>query len=161
MKEKWSKFICKSKISDFLLDEIESELKGKQLGFEIFTKEVESKQDFEELDKSLEDLKQVISKDLFAKVEEEVKEISQDLKWTSTKRGKYVMEVNNWIQSFYSEFRKNPDFENVFIGGHSKRLVIFLTGKIKNQELNEQIEKFIISKSPPFKILNQIKILEV
>ncbi|MFT5890705.1 MAG: hypothetical protein ACI9Y7_000798 [Dokdonia sp.] len=91
---------------------------------------------------------------------EEQVEIKSDLKWIGSKRGKYVIEINDWAQNFYSEFRSNKEFEDILIGAHSERMIIFLTGKIKGKDTFEKLLNYIVSKNPPFKLVSKIEIIE-
>lgn len=160
---KWSDFLCKASISKFLIEDVKKESKGKEvpaLLLESISKEVKTKNDFKELEKSIRLLKEYISAELYNAIKEEQGEIKSDLKWIGTRRGKYILAINNWLQVFHNEFRSYKEFEDVLIGGHSERLVVFLVGKVKTKEAHDKLLSYVNSKKPPYKLFTQIEILE-
>ncbi|MEP0262430.1 hypothetical protein [Dokdonia sp.] len=157
---KWSDVLCKTTISTHVLEEIQKECKSKiTVSFlESISKDIKNESDFEELERNVKQLKKSISKELFNTVLEELTEIKEDLIWIGSKRGKYIAEINDWAQNFYSEFRLHIEFEDILMGGHSERMVLFLTGKIKGKDAFEKLLQYMESKNPPYKILSHIEI---
>ena len=157
---KWSNSLCRVSISKHLIDEVKKEYEGDFFLslLNSMSKDIKNRNDFKELGKNVNQLKGYISEESFRMILEEQTEIKNDLKWIGSKRGKYILEINDWVQSFYSEFRSNKEFEDVLIGGHSERMVVFLTGKIEGKDTFEKLLNFIESKKPPHKLLFQIEI---
>ncbi len=162
MNAKWSESLSKSTISDFLIDDIvnrsSAEIPSKII--ESLRIVVENKNDLKQLKKGISKLKPHISKDLYVEIQDEFKEIKEDLHWVGSKRGQYITKINDWIQPFHSEFNSFKEFEGVMIGGHSDKMVVFLTGKITDNKTYQKLINYVASKNPPFKVFTKIVITE-
>ncbi len=160
MSTKWSKLLCKSQVSSYLLKEVARALDRNQPNsvVEDLSIKVESKTDLTKLRKTIRELKVLVPEDLYSYLEEEIDGISEDFKWGSTKQGKYVKEVNDWLQPCYSEFRLFAKYENTYIGGHSEKMVAFVTGKVDSKEIYNDLMNYVISKNPPYKVLVKVTI---
>lgn len=156
----WKKLLCKNSISEYLIDEIEKNWQGKvnKTILESFSEKIEEKRDLSELKKSIDRVDEFISKELKRQLLSEYKEIKMDLKWIGSDRGKYIIEFNEWFQEFHTEFSTIKKFENIMIGGHSEKKVIFITGKLNSEKNYENLLEYIKEKKPPFKLLMEIKI---
>ncbi len=159
---KWSTILCKNSISKHLLEEIKNEGNNNLTlsVFNVISTEINDQNDFKNLKEAIPYLKDHLSEGLYNAILEEQEEIQKDLKWISTKRGKYILAINNWQESFYTEFRSKHEFDNVFIGGHAARMVIFLTGKVDGKDTFDDLLTYVNSKNPPYKLLIQIEIME-
>lgn len=104
--------------------------------------------------KKLQDLKNSIDETLFELVIEELKEIQEDLVWSKSERGKYILKINDWFDSFKDEFRSIKEYDNIYIGGHPDILCIIVTGKI-NEHNRDDLMQFLVEKEPPYKLKTQ------
>ena len=159
---KWSNSICKTSISKYIIDELIQEYK-KEIDSSILQSislDIKDKVEYKELERAIKELKNKIREELYLAILEEQTEIKEDLQWIGTRRGKYIVEINNWQEGFYSEFRSKEEFENILIGGHTDRMVVFVTGEVNNREQYQRLLDYINSKKPPFKLLTQIEIVE-
>ena len=157
---KWSKMLVKDEISDFLIEQIESDISNLTIDeLNIIRKKVESIDDVKLLKKIIIENKQKLTESLFEELIEEITEITSDFKWQKTKRGKNVIYINDWTQEFYSEFRSFEKFENVYIGGHSENEnVIFITGKVNKENDMTELIDYINSKKPKLELLFKVEI---
>jgi len=156
----WSNLLCKSSISSFIIDDIIEECENKIPAGLIQSLQtiVKNKEDFKLLKTSVAELKPSISEGLYEVIKEELREIKEDTQWVKTKRGQYVSKLNDWLQPFHSEFNAIKEFEKVYIGGHTEKIVVFVTGKVRTEESYERLVNYVSSKNPPFKMFVQVEI---
>lgn len=156
----WRSFLIKESFSSELIEDLADQLDKETLSsLEDF--KCTSKESLVLLKKFASKVKRMAKGDLLEDFMEEAAEIKDDFKWLSTKRGKYVVAMNEWVETFFSEFRSFPEFENVMIGGHSEKLVVFVTGKVADLTTHKKLAAFIQAKAPPFKLLDAVAIGEM
>ena len=159
MTQTWSEFLYKSSISDFLIEEVTEQLgKKKQPVPKDITIQAHSKTDVSKLKKAIQSIEEQLSHDLANTLMHELDEITEDQKEASTRRGKYIMDINDWAQPFYPEFRSISEFEDAYIGGHTREMVVFISGKVDSQESYDKLVKYVESKKPPYKVLAKVTI---
>lgn len=157
--QKWSSLLCKVSISKDIVEEVERECKESSSSLiESISKDVKDKGEWKQLAQAIKQLETIAPTELFNMILQELEEIKEDLSWIGTKKGKYIAAINDWQQNFYSEFRSKKEFENIFIGGHSQRMVVFLTGILNTTKEYERLLDYVKSKNPPFKLLSQVQI---
>ncbi len=159
---KWSDFLCKSSLSPYLIECIEEEYTS-SLPDSLITSlsaKIENKNHLKAIKTHIKQIKKHISKKLYEEITEELQEIKEDLKWNKSDRGKYVSEVQNWAQSFHAELKSQEIYENVIIGGHTERKVVFVVGQVKDQATYEQLLNYIKTKQPPYKLFEKIEIIQ-
>ncbi len=95
---------------------------------------------------------------LYEDLIDELNEIRDDLRWSNSKSGLYVIELNKWVESFYDDLNDLIQSSRLVVGGHAEKKVVLITGRKSSQkELNDLVE-FLESKRPPFPIY--IELLE-
>ena len=62
---------------------------------------------------------------------EELDEIESDLKFASSRRGKFVLFANDWAQEIYATLRKNKRLASIAMGPHSEQERIVVHGTLK------------------------------
>lgn len=65
---------------------------------------------------------------------EELAEIESDLKFAKSRRGKFILFVNDWAQCLYKEVRTKPCFDNIIAGSHMEKEVIVIAGTVSKHE---------------------------
>ena len=60
----------------------------------------------------------------------ELKEIAEDLAFAASRRGTFVLFVQDWAQTFHAALRRNKDFDNLFIGAHAEKETIVAQGSV-------------------------------
>lgn len=156
----WKSFLVKTEFSPSGVEECGRYISGlEQVAWLAeLKKSVDSPADLKKLRATAKSLKPLFPPELFASLEEEVREIAEDAKWAKTERGRYVCAINEWADPVLPEFRKRAEFCNVAIGGHAKREVVFASGFVESQEAFRELLSFIRSKSPPFKVATDVRI---
>jgi hypothetical protein len=84
---------------------------------------------------------------------EELAQIRADNRWLGTKRGRYVMAVNLWLETFHREFRSRAEFAKVQIGAHTEKEVVCIAGSVRSQQVLDELLTYVASKNPPYKLL--------
>lgn len=92
-------------------------------------------------------------------LQDEISEIKTDAKWIGTKRGRYVLAINQWAEGFHREFRSRPEFTDAYLGGHVSSQVVVVTGKVRSQQVLEELLAYVASKDPPFKLLVKVTVV--
>lgn len=119
---------------------------------------VDSPANLKKLRATMKKVKPLLPSELFASMEEEMREIAEDARWAKTERGKYVCAINEWADPILAEFRKRAEFCNVSVGGHAKREVVYASGFVESQEVFRELLTFIHASSPPFKVSTDVRI---
>lgn len=155
----WKSLLIKESFSTELIEELTDHLDQETLasleGFRC-----SSDESLIELKEILSKVKRMAAEDLLEDFKEEAAEIKDDFKWLSTKRGKYIVAINEWLETFFGEFRSFPEFENVVIGGHTEKQVVFVSGTVADLPTHKRLAAFIQAKAPPFKLLDAVVIGE-
>ena len=63
-----------------------------------------------------------------------------------------------WAEGFHREFRSRPEFADACLGGHVDKQVVFVTGKVRSQQVLDELLAYVASKEPPFKLLVEVTI---
>ena len=150
--------VVKKQISEHLVDEVREECGADFEVPSILEATIDSKTDMKALKDAIKAMKPRLSEDLLEALREECQEIADDLKWIGTKRGNYIMRINEWVEPFHAEFRAMKQYDDVIMGGHSSRQVVMLSGKVKTKRILKQLVKYIESKGPPFKLLLDVTV---
>lgn len=157
---KWSSILVKNEISTFLLDDLKEYFKDIPLNeLEIISQKIINKKSLKLVKKVIIDNKKNISKLLMENLLEEISEIKEDLEWKSTSKGKSIIYINDWVQLFFTEFRLNEKFEDVYIGGHTENKdLIYVYGKVKTEADKISLLDYINSKKPELKLMINVQI---
>ena len=79
---------------------------------------------------------------------EDLDEIEDDLKFAESRRGKFVLFVNDWVQILYKDLRKSENSNDIVVGPHVDSELILVHGEVKESSHLRQIIK-LISALPP------------
>ena len=162
MSQPWSESLVRSSFSGWLIDDAIRESKGAIASDveALLRTPAEKKSHVSELRKALGAVKPLISKETFETLKEELDEIREDFSWAKSKRGQYVSEIQDWVQTFHAELRAQGKFDDLYVGGHESLEVVYVVGKAdSNVVLNELIE-FLSEKNPPRKIMTKVTVAE-
>ncbi len=152
--------ILQTSLSDFLVDEA-VEVLGSEMdaGTEaILRRTVEAKSEVTALRKAVRSIKKGIPEGLYESINEELAEIAEDFTWKKSGRGKYVMEINDWVAGFHADIGKEPRFEGLMVGGHAELEVVYVVGKATDQQCLDDFILFLQGHDPPRKILTNVLI---
>jgi hypothetical protein len=154
---KWKTLIVKECLSEILIDDIRTKIEEQDLN--TLRKAVcTSKADIRKLEAAAKRVRKQLDPDQWNDLKREIQEIKEDNRWIGTKRGKYVLAINEWVEPFHREFRAITQFEDAFIGGHAEKESVYVCGKVSNQRDYDDLLEFVESKNPPFKVIADVKI---
>lgn len=155
MNKQLSSIVAKDRISENLLCEIREELNGNPItnNLAFLDNSIGSRKKLIESKKMLQDLKDILSETVFSTAIQEIEEIENDGSWNITDHSVYISEINDWASTFYTEFCGMSLFDGIVLGCHSEREVVYITGKMSNQDCRSQLIQYITSKQPPRKLL--------
>jgi hypothetical protein len=153
----WKSLLIKESFSPELIEEL-AEYLDKETLTSLGDFRCISKESLVEMKAIQSKVRRMATEDLLEEFKEEANEIKDDFKWLPTKRRQYIVSLNEWLETFFGEFRSFPEFENVAIGGHSEKQVVFVTGKVADLPTHQRLSAFIKAKVPPFKILDAVAI---
>lgn len=145
-----SKILVKTTFSNALLDEL-CEVLDYSLIKNLSIKFVDKK-DFRSIKEIVTSVKKYISDDLYFQLQQELNEIKEDYVWKNSKRGEYILNINEWYETFREDFNSLLKYENVYIGAHENIEAVFVTGKLKKQDDENDLIEFLKNKQPPYKL---------
>ena len=156
---KWSEHLTQDTLSGHLIQEMLSHLSEGQaeLIAELSTP-CDNKRDISAKRRIVKKVASSIPDCVLQEVLDELDEISKDIGWKKSPRGKYISAINDWVQPFHSEIRSNPRFDSLAVGGHVKHEVVFVAGKAENQNDLDELLKLLAEHNPPYKILVDVKV---
>lgn len=141
--------LLQNKLDDLLLDElfaIDSSFKEEA----ILSKAIYTKEEVKKLEGFFKENKSRIRPGLYNDCMEEVKEIKDDIKWSTSADGKIVLEIERWIAHAREKLATHSNGHNIFVGRSfvdPKALIV--GGIIKNEQELAGIKQFIESENPP------------
>lgn len=152
LKEKSIQFtieMVQKRLDDFLIHEIlETDTKFKEA--EILFKDIESKKDVNTLKDFFKLNKSKLSKDLYESCMEEVREITSDLKWSSSKQGIVVQNLEAWVINARKDLASVDEFKTIFIGRSMIDPTLLIISGVLDSELQiEKLKEEIEHLNPP------------
>src|SRR5688572_25874496 len=118
LKEKSIQFtmpLVQTRLSDELLKRI-IEINDEFSKVEILSKDIETQNTIHNLKRFLELNRHEFTKDLIEDFKEELKEISDDLKWKNSKVGKAVLLLEKWVLDTRAFLDQQIEFKMVLVG---------------------------------------------
>lgn len=136
---RWSEFLVKTRIDDSVFELSESVDALERQRIEkmrfwcegVFTdkervKKVRDKVKRAKMQKPRAD----VVEDVADAILEELDQITEDLKFAKSRRGKFILFVNDWTQELYKTFRKDSRFDDLIVGVHGDHERIVVTGRV-------------------------------
>ena len=160
--KKWSESLVQTALSDDLVERVIEE-GGEAIDqkvVEVLRSSIEAKADIAALRKVVRSFQKAVSAECRDQLKWEIEEMAEDITWKKSDRGRYVAEINDWVQGFHVEMRKDSRFEDLCVGGHAKMEVVFIVGKANTQEDLEAFVRLIEENDPPRKILINAQLKE-
>ena len=158
---KWSDNLIRIKFSDHLVEEaISDSTKTVPMKIkEALRISCETPKDANALRKALKSIQLIVPDDIYESLHEELDEIIGDISWSKSERGKYVIEINEWVQNFYTTLRSDHRFDDILIGGHAKMHVLYIAGGISSHENLNELMMLVNNNQPPYKIHTNVRIV--
>jgi hypothetical protein len=157
MAEKWRTLLVKESISDGLIDALEAKVDAKIVA-QFRTLAGRSPQELKTLESLIAKVRKYIDAEHHESLRDELQEIKEDNRWLGSKRGRYVLAINSWVHSFRADFVGLAKFSDVVVGGHAKKEVVFVCGKVASKRDYDDLLAYIESKRPPFKVLVEVTV---
>lgn len=160
MAEEWRSLLVKESISGWLIDALEAKVDAKIVA-QLRTITCRSRQELKALESLIRDVRKSVDIEHYESLRDELREIREDNRWLGSNRGRYVLAINSWIQSFHADFISLAKFSDVMLGGHATKEVVFVCGKVATQRDHDDLLAYIQSKRPPFKVLVQVAVRRI
>ena len=160
MPQPWSKSLVRSSFSEWLVDDAIREANGAIApeAEALLRTSAEKKSQVSELKKALSAVKPLISTGTYEALHEELAEIREDFSWAKSNRGKYVLEIQDWVQTFHADMRSQKRFEGLYVGGHESLEIVYVVGKAASVEVVDELVAFLHKRNPPRKIMTKVTI---
>lgn len=141
--------MVKKRLDDFLIAEmVDTDDTFKEA--KILFKDIETREDLKILKEFIKLSKSKLSSDLYENCVEELREITDDLKWSNSKEGMKVMKLEEWVINARKHLQNFDEFKNVFIGRSlMDPLVLRISGVLDNESQKEKLKEVIKQLNPP------------
>jgi hypothetical protein len=152
---KWSEALTKTKIDQALFDDFELTPTEKPFFVELrnlCSTPIDSLNRVTEIKTAIKELLagrklSTNARELVSVLKEELAEIASDLRFAKSRRGRYVLFVQDYVQLLYRTLRQDSRFAEVYVGGHVEREIVMVGGEVRNKADLETL-KSIISAHP-------------
>jgi hypothetical protein len=159
---KWSECLIKRRVDEFLFDPEPSdtvdglaqlaELRG------LCGEELTSPQSCAGLRAALKDFtaarrpsKRVRA--VLAEVREALREISSDLRFAASARGRFVLFCNDYVQELYKTVRVRADFADVSAGAHISREALVVSGHVRDEGVLGELRAILDAQPPGVEVI--------
>jgi hypothetical protein len=141
--------MVKNRLDDFLIDEIiETDDEFKEA--KILFNDIENNADLKILKGFFKLNKRKLSKELYENCIEELREITSDLKWSKTKEGIQVLNLEEWVINARTSFADFDEFKTIFIGRSMiDPTLLIISGVLGSGLQEEKLKEKIKYLSPP------------
>ena len=140
--------LVQKKLDDLLVSRI-IEIDDSFKEIEILFKEIRSKEDLKSLKDFFKHNISRLPKDLYEDCSEELKEITDDLKWSKSKQGIEVLNLEEWVNNTRKHLVEFEEFKAVFIGRSLIEPTLLIVSGVLNNESHEAILKEKINQLNP------------
>ena len=73
-------------------------------------------------------------KELLSAIKEELAEIASDLRFAKSRRGRFVLFVQDHMQALYRTLHADTRFNDIYVGPHVEREVVMVAGTVQSQK---------------------------
>ncbi len=154
----WASFLTQTQIAEHVLDEVRDDAKTPIPDNLIAALriQVSDAKTLKQLRAAVKEVKPFLSSEMRRVLQDELRDIADDVAYLKTDRGKTQLVLNRWLQPWYKEaIRSNPLFDDVLIGGHAEKpFTVFLTGEVESKEVEDQLLELVTKAKPPFPVEN-------
>jgi hypothetical protein len=164
---KWSEAIVKSEISRWIFDPREGLSEAERVRItglrDVCTGPITSKERIAAIRAAARDLRAQgrlsrAEREIFEAVMAELKEIAEDIRFRSSKRGRFVLEMNDRIQQVYGVIRQDSRFADVMIGIHPSREELIAHGRVDRPEDLDELRSIIAAANLPLLLQYQVRV---
>ncbi len=155
-------------ISELLRTDLNDDLKNRLLNLDnpeieklVALFPIQSKTQISAIKDLSNDIKEILPKNLFEETQDEVKEICDDYKWLNSKRGKLILQIEEWIKE--ARLCVTIDFpsEYIYIGrSFIEPVSLIVGGYVKDLNTKTLVESYFSNMVPPIAIEYKITVYE-
>lgn len=102
--------------------------------------------------------KALLGVEIYADLKEELEEISEDLRWSKSSKGKLVLAANTFAEIVCIQLRNHGKFNSVFIGAHPNEMQIMVTGKVEDASVYRDLIALLHGFPAPYPVSERVTI---
>jgi hypothetical protein len=154
---KWSEWLIKRSVDDFLFDPQPSDTAEDMALLaelrRLCCRELTSLESVRQLRAELKGFSNSHSfsermRDVLDDVRGELKEIADDVRFAGSPRGRFVLFCNDYVQDVHKIIRSQPKFADAYIGAHVDREAVVVAGHVADEAALHEL-RAIINTHPP------------
>jgi len=164
---RWSEALVKETVSQSLLDadaeDSDQDLAALSDLRSLVSRKLGTKSAVNRLRSDLEDWKKnrALSarlEEVFSDITEELEEISDDIRWARTRRGRFVLFANDYGQHIYGKIRPNPKFADVYLLADAKQEELVVSGSVAEEATLQELRSIIQEHDPGVPVNYQVTV---
>lgn len=146
------------KISDVIIEDIYK--KNRRLGDAISNISiVNTKDDICKLNRYLSQNKESLGIELYTELYSEIKEISNDYKWSKSKDGRIILSIEEWLEKVRTIFKQDFHYDFIYMGrSFIDPKILIIGGFVDSEQMKKDFIDYFQSLNPPVEILFKIRL---
>ena len=114
---------------------------------------IRNKSQISEVKNLLNTIKEILPKELFSDLKNEVKEICEDYTWIHSKEGEKILQIEQWIKKTRCNLASDYPNAMIYIGrSFINPISLIIGGFVENQNTEELFKKYFNNLRPPINI---------
>ena len=114
---------------------------------------IRNKSQISEVKNLLNTIKEILPKELFSDLKDEVKEICEDYTWIHSKKGEKILQIEQWIKKTRCNLASDYPNAMIYIGrSFINPVSLIIGGYVENQNTEELFKKYFNNLRPPINI---------
>ncbi len=114
---------------------------------------IRNKSQISEVKNLLNTIKDILPKELFSDLKDEVKEICEDYTWIHSKKGEKILQIEQWIKKARCNLASDYPNAMIYIGrSFINPISLIIGGFVENQNTEELFKKYFNNLRPPINI---------
>lgn len=114
---------------------------------------IRNKSQISEVKNLLNTIKEILPKELFSDLKDEVKEICEDYTWIHSKKGEKILQIEQWIKKARCNLASDYPNAMIYIGrSFINPISLIIGGFVENQNTEDLFKKYFNNLRPPINI---------
>ena len=114
---------------------------------------IRNKSQISEVKNLLNTIKEILPKELFSDLKDEVKEICEDYTWIHSKKGEKILQIEQWIKKTRCNLASDYPNAMIYIGrSFINPISLIIGGFVENQNTEDLFKKYFNNLRPPINI---------
>ena len=114
---------------------------------------IRNKSQISEVKNLLNTIKEILPKELFSDLKDEVKEICEDYTWIHSKEGEKILQIEQWIKKTRCNLASDYPNAMIYIGrSFINPISLIIGGFVENQNTEDLFKKYFNNLRPPINI---------